>query len=196
MPLTEREKEELARKIDQQRKAMWKGQPTSERQTKTEQSPEKSEETSKPKQEPEIAKQTPKSDYHAVESEIVDRPDETKPTLKEQSQDEKEELAKKIKQQRRAVWKGKPEPRSKRPKSARSVDRALYNQKKPELAEHPAIDHSEQQETQETEEESKEYQSKAPPLKLALIVIIGLIGAIALGIAIGYIAVVRDLINV
>ena len=180
MPLTEREKEELARKIDQQRKAMWEGQTTRKLDEQTTRKPD--EQTTRKSDE----QTTRKSDEQTTR-----KSDEQK--AKEQSQDERKELAKKIKQQRRAVWKGEPESRSKRPKSGRSIDRVLYDQKEAELAEQHAIDHSDQQ---ETEEESKEYRSKAPPLKLALIVIIGLLGAIALGIAIGYIAVVRNLINV
>ena len=172
MPLTEREKEELARKIDQQRKAMWKGQPTRKPESQKTREPE-SQRARKP------------------EDQTTRKPDNQ--IAKEQRQDEREELVKKIKQQRRAVWKGEPEARSKKPRSARSISRVLHQQEESESAKQHATSHLDQQ---ETEEKNREYRSKAPHLKLALIVIISLIGAIALGVAIGYFVAARGLINV
>ena len=193
MPLTEHEREELAKKIDQQRKAMWKGQTTGDRQTKNKRSPEKDDGTLKRQQKPQEVEQASELYYHVAEDEVIDEPDEVEPPSKEQRQDEREELAKKIKQQRRAIWKGEPATRSKEPKSARSISKALHRQEESESAEQQATSHSNQQ---ETEEKNREYRSKAPHLKLALIVIISLIGAIALGVAIGYFVAARGLINV
>ena len=97
---------------------------------------------------------------------------------------EKEELAEKIKQQRRTVWRGEPAARSKRKKRKfRSTRRVLDYQQETEPTEQSAENRSNEQ---ETKEKSRDYQSKAPTLKLAVIVILGLIGAIAIGVTIGY----------
>ena len=48
----------------------------------------------------------------------------------------------------------------------------------------------------EAEKENKDYKSRVPAIKVVLIVIACLMGAIALGIAMGYLAAVRNLINI
>ena len=82
MPLSERERAELAKKINQQRRSMWKGQVSKERQTKKKRKEEKR--PSEPQEKHEKIEQAPEPYYQAAEKER-----------------EKEELAEKIKQQRR-----------------------------------------------------------------------------------------------
>ncbi len=107
---------------------------------------------------------------------------------------ERAELAKKINQQRRTVWRGEPAARSKRKKrKLRSARRVLDYQQEIEPTEQSTANQSNER---ETKEKSRNRRSKVPTLKLAIIVILSLIGAIAIGIAIGYFAASRNLINI
>lgn len=181
MPLTEREREELARKINQQRRAMWKGQTTDELQAKKEQKPEKNAPTIERQKKQIEPEQTPEPYHQVGEKEPIEKHEESK----------KEKLAKKIKQQRRAVWGGKPDAKSKTNKrKSRSVKKILERHQEPEPIKQNQLNE------RRAKAKSRDYQSKAPTLKLALLVIIGLIGMIAIGITIGYLAAVRDLIKI
>lgn len=190
MPLDEREREELAKKINQQRRAMWKGQVTKERRTKEKR--RKEEQPPETQQQDEGIAQTPEPLSQAVEEDPQKEPGRIEQLPERVKEREKEELAEKIRQQRRAVWRGKPEARSKRKKRGPgSAKRVLNYQQEIEPAEQRDVN-----QPNKPKEKSRDYKSKAPTLKLALIVILGLIGAIAIGVAIGYIAASRGLINI
>lgn len=217
MPLSEREKEELAKKIEQQREDMWKGQATSERGTRkkrwrkkteeilesqherreVEQAPEYPQELEEIEQAPEYpqkreeAEQIPEPHHHVIADEPVEERREVEQPPEEQS--ETEELAEKIRQQRRTVWQGKPEVKGrkkKKPRTTRSVRRVVPHQQESESSEKSPADE------RKAKEKSRDHKSKVPTLKLALIVVIGLIGAIAIGIAIGYVVAIKDLIKI
>ena len=121
---------------------------------------------------------------------------------------EKEELAKKIKEQRRTVWKGEAESRSPTKRrwdfrKARRISDQEQGRKKVRL-------YSERQQQKEKTEQSPEKPSdrprtkkksrdsrlKIPALKLAVLVIIGIIAAILLGVGIGYLVATRNWLSV
>jgi len=125
---------------------------------------------------------------------------------------EKEELAKKIKEQRRTVWKGEAESRSptKNPtkrrwdfRKARRISDQEQGQEKVKL-------YSERQQQREkteqspekpldrprTKKKSRDSRLKVPALKLALLVIIGIIAAILLGVGIGYLVATRSWLSI
>ena len=177
MPLDEREREELAKKINQQRRAMWKGQVTKGRQTGKKREANKAEESS-------IPQPTVDPGYQTVEEEPTEELKEVEQTPVEIKKTDREELAEKIKQQRRTVWKGEPETRARRKKQeSRSNRRVLDYQQETEPIEQLVPNPIDEP---MAKEKSRDYQSKAPTLKLAVIVILGLIGAIAVGVTIGY----------
>ena len=125
----------------------------------------------------------------------------------------KKKLAEKIKEQRRAMWKGEVTTRSrtKRKRDLRGARRVSDRQKEHEEVGQdlePFIDKDSVEEPREGEQvsdhqsndpeakrEDSSAQSLIPTLKLALLVMIGLIAAILLGVAIGYLAAVRDWIS-
>lgn len=177
MPLDEREREELAKKINQQRRAMWKGQVTKGRQTR------KKREAKKPKGSSDL-QPTIDTSYQVAEAEPTEELEEVEQPLEEIKKSDREELAEKIKQQRRDVWKGEPETRARRKKQkSRSSKRVLDYQQETEPIEQPISNPIGEP---IAKEKSRDYKSKAPTLKLAVIVILGLIGAIAIGVTIGY----------
>jgi hypothetical protein len=108
---------------------------------------------------------------------------------------EKRELAARIKEQRRTVWSGttKAKRRTKNRRDLRTARLVLDHQKGHREVEQIS-DH--QSDEPEAERKSSGFQLSIPSLKLALLVIIGLIAAILIGVAIGYVAAVRDWINI
>lgn len=129
---------------------------------------------------------------------------------------EKKELAKRIKEQRRAMWKGEVATRSrtKKRRDLRGARRVPDHQEEHQEAGQHSESHRETvgedsvEEHQESEQVSDRQsdepearrkdsiaQSNIPPLRLALLVMIGLIAAILIGVAVGYLAAVRDWIN-
>lgn len=121
---------------------------------------------------------------------------------------EKKELAKKIKEQRSAMWSGeaktKNETKKKRDiKTARRIpDHEQGREKIRQYSERQQDDKTTEQSSEQLsrrpriKKKSRDNQSKIPALKLALLVIIGLIAAILLGVGIGYLASVRNWIPV
>ncbi len=177
MPLDEREREELAKKINQQRRAMWKGQVTKGSQTEKKQGGQKTKEGIP-------AQPTVDPGYRTSEEEPAGELKEVEQSLKEIKEREKEELAKKIKQQRETVWNGEPETRGTQKKQrSRSNRRVLDYQQETKAIEQPESNPIDEP---VAKEKSRDYKSKAPTLKLAVTVILGLVGTIAIGVAIGY----------
>lgn len=121
---------------------------------------------------------------------------------------EKKELAKRIKEQRSAMWKGEVKTRSQTKKkrdikTARRIpDHEQGREKVRQYSERQQDDKKTEQSLEQPsgrpriKKKSRDSQSKIPALKLALLVIIGLITAILLGVGIGYLAAVRDWIPV
>ncbi len=161
---------------------MWKGQATKDRPTKSKQEPEKVEQPIEQQQEYEEVKQAPESYDQLVEAEPAEEYIEIKQPPKRVS--EKEELAKKVKEQRESVWSGEPEVKSKQKKrKSRSTRRVLDYQQDTKPAESLPV---KQTNEPEAKKKSRDYKPKAPTLKLAIIVMLGLVGAIAIGVTIGY----------
>jgi hypothetical protein len=194
MPLDEREKRELEERIRNQRRAMWKGEVKDKTQAKKKLRRTKASPVLRDPQ----------------------RDEEARQILEKRLGTEKEETAGIVTKSRRSLGRHSARNGSKVVQSddrLRSMpeDRRAYE----EIERVPA----KQQEREKTELERKikeqrrsvwngrtgtelerrkgrETPSRIPSLKLALIVIISLIGAVMIGIAIGYLAAVRDLINI
>jgi len=175
MSIDEREKKELAKKIAEQRRSMWKGEATSKYRTK------KKRKKTKPvldrQQDREAIEQTPESPYQ-----IAQERSEVGQALEEQQELEREELARKVKEQRRSVWKG-------------DVTNRRRTKKKRERKKTKPVQEL-QSNRPKAKRQVKDVQSKIPSLKLALLVIIGLIAAILMGVAIGYLVAVHDLVKI
>ncbi|MFC1718946.1 hypothetical protein ACFL6S_35170 [Candidatus Poribacteria bacterium] len=192
MPLDERERAELAKKINQQRRSMWKGQVTKDERDGKKR--EKVEQDLKPQQTHEEVQQISEPPNQMMEEKSVEEIKEVEQPLERVKEGEKEELAEKIKQQRRTVWRGEPAAKSKRKKrELRSTRRVLDYQQEIKPTEQSTANPPNER---ETKEKSRDYRSKVPTLKLAIIVILSLIGVIAIGVVIGYLAASRDLINI
>jgi|GEM_PF-1886271 len=176
MPLNEREKRELAKKIEEQRRSMWKGEATDKRRTKKRRERKKTKLLSERQQDHEEIEQTLESPYQ-----ITEEREEAKQILEKQRESEKEELAEKIKEQRRSMWKGEVTDKRRTKKQKRKKTK-------------PALDR--QSNTPKSRRRGEDVQSKVPTLKLAFLVIIGLIAAIIIGVAIGYLVAIHDLIKI
>lgn len=121
---------------------------------------------------------------------------------------EKKELAKRIKEQRSAMWKGEVKSRSQTKKkrdikTARRIpDHEQGRERIRQYSERQQDDRTTEQSSEQLsrrpriKKKSRDNKSKIPALKLALLVIIGLIAAILLGVGAGYLAAVRDWIPV
>ena len=108
---------------------------------------------------------------------------------------EKDELARKIGEQRKAVWRGQTAAR----RGARKRRERERNESAPERRREPAeVEHTSVHQLGEMEAERKSsgVQSRVPALKIALLAIVGLISAIIIGIAIGYLVAIHDLIKI
>jgi predicted ribonuclease toxin of YeeF-YezG toxin-antitoxin module len=176
MPLSEREKKELAKKIAEQRRSVWKGEVTDKPRNKKRRERKKTMPVLDRQQDREEIEQTLEFPYQ-----ITEECEETKQILEEQRESEKEELAEKIKEQRRSMWKGEVTDKRRAKKQERKKTK-------------PALDR--QSNTPRSRGKSKDVQSKVPTLKLAFLVIIGLIAAIIMGVAIGYLVAIHDLIKI
>jgi hypothetical protein len=176
MHLDEGEKRELAKKIEEQRRSMWKGQATDKRRTKKRRERKKTKPVLYRQQEREEIEQPLESPYQ-----ITEEREEAEQALQGQQRSEKEELAKKIEEQRRSMWKGEV------------TDRRRTKKKQKRKKNKPALNR--QSNRPKTKRKGKDVESKIPTLKLAFLVIIGLIAAIIAGVAIGYLAAVHDLIR-
>lgn len=106
---------------------------------------------------------------------------------------EKKELAEKIKEQRRAVWSGKvrAKRRTKNRRDLKTARLVLDHQK------HKAVEQvsAHQSDEPQAEREDSGVQSNIPTLKVALLVMIGLIAAILMGVTVGYLAAVCNWIS-
>jgi Flp pilus assembly protein TadB len=121
---------------------------------------------------------------------------------------EKEELAKKIKEQRRAVWKGETKSRNqKRARRDFTTARRISDQdqgrekvrlylERQQEKESVELSFEQPSDIQRMKRKSRDSRLKVPALKLALLVIIGLIAAILLGVGIGYLVAVRNWISI
>jgi hypothetical protein len=274
MPLDEREKEQLAKRIKEQRRAMWKGEaktkrPKKKQENKAEASfstpnhestiqmwerqrgirktkrrsesqktrkPEsrqehrKVEQTSEPRygtiadsmQEhnaagrmpapPNEVEQASEPRYGTIADSIQERnaagrmpalPNEVEQASAIQDERAKTELAEKIEEQRRAMWRGesKAASRTKRRESKKSSPTLKRGDLgTPVLARQQEHGRAEQTLDQQLDKpkarENRGFRLNVPTLKLALLVIIGLIAAIIIGVAVGYVAAVRDLIKI
>lgn len=177
MPLDEREKEELAKKIMEQRRAVWKGEATDKRRTEKRRERKKTKPVLDRQQDREEIEQTLESPYR-----IAEEREEVEQTSEKQQEREKEELIEKIKEQRRSIWKGE------------MTDKRRTKKKRERKKTKPVLDR--QSNRPKARKKGKDAQSSVPTLRLALLVIIGLIAAIIIGMTIGYLAAVRDLIKI
>jgi hypothetical protein len=177
MPLDEREKKELAEKIVEQRRSMWKGEAKDKRQKKKRRERKKTKPVLDRQQDREGIQQTLVPPYQITK----DRQEqEVEQPIEKQQKREKEELTEKIKEQRRSVWKGEPTDKRRTKKRERKKTKPV----------------SDRQSNRSKEKKDKDARSSVPTLRLALLVVIGLIAAIMIGVAIGYLAAVRDLIKI
>jgi hypothetical protein len=189
MPLDEREKKELEKKIKAQRRSMWKGEVTSENRIRR--SGEKREARPISRDQQEYGKETAAQRGSAwkeaaaarnrVRAELEIREDELVPDDQQKSEEAK--LASKIVEQRKFMWEGQASSkREKKKKRGSKKTQVIINERQ---SDEPGVKRKE-----------RDTRSSVPSLKLALIVIISFIGAVILGISIGYLAAVRDLINI
>ena len=151
MSLDENKKRELRKKIEEQRRSMWKGQMESGRRKRSGRELRETDRVSD--QQPQEQNQSTEYNYVVLGDASVVKQTEAKQMRAEREKDQKE-LARKIKEQRRAVWMGK------------------------------------------ASSDQREARSRLPRLGLALLIILGLIGAIAIGIGIGYLLAFYDLIGI
>ena len=195
MPLDEREKEELAEKIMEQRRAMWKGKTVTKRPTKKGRESRKSKSVLDRQQKREEVKQAPTPYQEVADDDSAEKHEEIERTSESKDKREKEELTKKIVEQRRSVWKGKTavKPQTKRSRESKRTERTLDRQKEHVKIGQTLARHSDKPRVKRRDEN---IQSRVPSLKLALLVIVGLIAAIAMGVAIGYLVAVRDLVKI
>jgi len=194
MPLDEREKEELAKKIMEQRRAMWKGKTVTKRPTKKGRESRKSKRVLDRQQKHEEVKQAP-TPYQEVADDSAEKHQEIEQTSESKHEREREELAKKIVEQRRSVWKGRTavKTRTKGSRESKRTEKTLDRQKEHAKVEQTLARHSDKPRARRRDENT---QSRVPSLKLALLVIVGLIAAIAVGVAVGYLVAARDLIKI
>ena len=149
MPLDEREKRELAEKIAEQRKSVWKGEVSTKRDKKKGKEPNQIERTLDRQQGHEKIQETLEPRYSTGHKDFAEERKEIQQFPEQRREHES------IKQ-----TSGR---RSDKPKSKRK---------------------------------SRNSRSSVPTLKLALLMIIGLIASIIMGVAIGYLIAVRDLIKI
>lgn len=195
MPLDEREKEELAKKIMDQRRAMWKGETATKRPTKKGRESRKSKRVLDSQQKHEEVKQAPTPYQEVADDDSAGEHEGIERTSESEDEREREELIKKIVEQRRGVWKGQTavQTRTKRSQESKRTKKTLDRQKEHEKVEQTLARHSDKPRARRKDEN---IQSRVPSLKLALLVIVGLIAAIAMGVAIGYLVAIRDLIKI
>lgn len=210
MPLTDSEREELAKKINQQRRSMWKGQVSDENRPNKKGKkadinvPESRQNYTEPEHpvklpDPVIEEETDREIVHPPINQPVN---EIKPTPIEPPANDREKLADKVKEQRRSVWAGETKrKKSKRKKDSRKITRSTNKILNYSQESVPVEKTSEKQPLEAQLEEPKNRKKgegfflKAPALKLALIVIVCLIGAISIGIAVGYIIASQNLLE-
>lgn len=193
MVLDEREKEELAKKITEQRKSVWKGEVTPKRRAKKRQERKKAEQVPDRQQEHEEVEQIPEPHSGVVDDDSVEEHEEVKQSLDQPQERERNELAKKVMEQRRATWKGAAGAGSRTRRASENAERILRR--------HQEIERTQQKLEQQPDEpkvkkKRRNVQSRVPSLKLALLVMIGLIAAITIGVAIGYLAATHDLLKI
>lgn len=185
MPLDKREREELAKKIMEQRRSTWKGEATVKRPPKKKLERKKTEQTSGRQRK--YRKTVPASDRQQKHEEpkegskpdhwIVDgKPAEERREVKQISdrQQERKEPEQTSELHYRII---DEKPVEKREEVKQTIGRQSDNKPK-------------------AKKRDRDIQWNVPGLKLSLLVIIGLIAAIMIGVAIGYWAAVRDLINI
>jgi hypothetical protein len=187
MPLDEREKKELEKKIKAQRRSMWKGEVTSKNRIRR--SGEKREARPISRDQQEYGKETAAQRGSAwkeaaaarnrAKAELEIRENELVPDDQQKSEEAK--LANKIAEQRRSMWEGQASNKREKKRANRKTQ-AIINERQ---SDEPGAKRKE-----------RDTRSNVPSLKLALLVIISFIGAVLIGIAIGYLAAVRDLINI
>ena len=166
MSLNESKKRELAKKIEEQRKTVWKGEAASKRRIRKRREYKKTGSVSEHQQEyseDAQASETYRSvrDYNSARDETAAEQNQAQP-----QEPENDDLKKKIAEQRRATWQGEVTSRRRMKKKRKTAG------------------------------PDSELQSKLPRLKIALLLILGLVFAIALGVAIGYLLASHDLIKI
>ncbi len=185
MPMNEREKKELEEKIKNQRRAMWKGEAAGKDKTKNSRTLEKQPEHKAREATEETAEQ------HGF---VWKKAAASKNQAKTTPVSEEKELERKIAEQRRAMWQGQPDTgRERKRRESKMVEEALHQQQESERTEDTL-----EYQVDDTKPKRKQRNTgpRIPSLKLALLVIIGLIGAIIIGVAIGYLAAARNLIKI
>ena len=111
------------------------------------------------------------------------------------NESEKDELARKIGEQRKAVWKGQTGTRRgvrKRRERERSKVAPVRRRERAEVEQTS----SQQLGEMKAERRGSGVRSRVPALKIALLTIVGIISAIIVGIAIGYLVAIHDLIDI
>ena len=194
MPLDEREKKELEERIRNQRRAMWKGEVKDKNQVKKKLRSTKTSPALRDQQRDEEARQTLEKRIGAEKKETANTATKPRRSLRRHlarngpKMVQSDERVRSIPEDHRAYEEVERVPVKQQERDKKELAKKVKEQRRSVWSGRTG--------NELERKKGRDIPSRIPSLKLALIVIISLIGAVLIGITIGYLAAVRDLINI